>query len=199
MSVGGSRVGSGAVSEAGHSLFQQSTGGLAGLDEAVASIDDDDDTVGPGDLDPEKALSAELEHLERWARAIVWGGRVEGLGSGLLRSLALLGSGAAAALALMGRQELVLPLCALAALAIAIHAASGRVTALAVHRRALCDIRDLENLLKIRWHKVRLVCSHVDSQKRLDAALQLMALLDENRKDIGRSLGSAEPSVQIHH
>jgi hypothetical protein len=196
MTITGSRAGSGVASEAGHALFQQSTGGLAGLDEAVAAMTDDG-TIGPGDLDPEKALSTELEHLERWARAIVWGGRFEGLRSALLRSLALLGSGAAAALGLMGRQELVLPLCSLAALAIAVHAASPRVTALAVHRRALCDIRDLEDLLKIRWHKVRLVCSHVDSQKRLDAALQLMVLLDENRKEIGRSLGSAEPTVQI--
>jgi hypothetical protein len=196
MTVGESRVGAGAASEAGHPLLQPATAGLSGLEEAVSSMTDDD-TIGPGDLDPEKALGSELEHLERWARAIVWGGRFEGLRSGLLRSVALLGSGAAAALALTGRQELVLPLCALAALAIAIHATSARVTALAVHRRALCDIRDLENLLKIRWHKVRLVCSAVDSQKRLDAALQLMALLDEHRKEIGRSLGSAEPTVQI--
>ncbi|MBN1609764.1 MAG: hypothetical protein JW940_24240 [Polyangiaceae bacterium] len=196
MTVTGSRVDSGAAPEAGRSPFLQPTGGLSGLDEAVASMDDDA-TIGPGDLDPEKALSAELEHLERWARAIVWGGRFEGLRSALLRSLALLGSGAAAALGLTGRQELVVPLCALAALAIAVHAASPRVTALGVHCRALCDIRDLEDLLKIRWHTVRLVCSHVDSQKRLDAALQLMALLDEHRKEIGRSLGSAEPTVQI--
>jgi hypothetical protein len=174
-------------------MFQQSSGGLPGLDDAVASIADD--AIGPGDLDPEKALGAELQDLERWARAIVWGGRFEGLSSLVLRSLALLGAGGAAAVGLMGRQGLVLPLCALAALAIAVHAASPRATALAVHRRALCDIRDLENLLKIRWHKVRLACSHVDSQKRLDAALQLMAVLDENRKEIGRSLGSAEPTA----
>jgi len=196
MTVGGSRVDSGAAPEAAHVLFQQPTGSLSRLDEVVASMTDEG-TIGPGDLDPEKALSAELEHLERWARTIVWGGRFEGLRSALLRSLALLGSGAAAGLGLMGRQELVVPLCALAALAIAVHAASPRVTALAVHRRALCEIRDLQDLLKIRWHKVRLVCSHVDSQKRLEAALQLMALLDEHRKEIGRSLGNAEPSVQI--
>jgi hypothetical protein len=196
MIVTGSPVGSGASSESGPSLFQQSTGGLPALDQVVAAMTDDD-TVGPGDLDPEKALGAELEHLERWARAIVWGGRFEGLRSVMLRSVALLGSGAAAALGLMGRQELVLPLCSLAALAIAMHAAAPRVTALEVHRRALSDIRDLEDLLTIRWHKVRMVCSHVDSQKRLDSALQLMALLDETRKEIGRSLGSAEPTAPI--
>lgn len=195
MTARDSRTGFGAAPESGFSLFQQSSGGFPGLDEAVASMPDD--AIGPGDLDPEKALSTELHHLERWARGIVWGGRFEGALSVVLRSLALLGAGGAAAVGLMGRQELVLPLCSLAALAIAIHALAPRATALAVHRRALCDIRDLENLLKIRWHKVRLAASHVDSQKRLDAALQLLALLDENRKEIGRSLGSAEPTARF--
>jgi hypothetical protein len=163
------------------------------MDDADAG----DESPGVTDLDPEKALNDELQHLERWARSIVWGGRFETFWSVLFRTLALVGAGGSAAAGLMGRPELVLPLCALAVLGIAMHAAMPRATALAVHRRAASDIRDLESMLKNRWHKVRLAYPNRASQRRVDYALQLLRLVESQRKEISRSLGSAEPSAGI--
>lgn len=170
------------------------------VEDPTLVMDEDDLASAPttgADLDPEKALDDELTHLERWARSIVWGGRFETAMAVLLRLMALLGAGGAAAAGLMGHPDWVLPLCALAALGIATHAILPRATALALHRRATCDIRDLESLLRTRWHKVRLAYPDPGSPQRVDHALHLLRVVESHRKHIGRALGSAEPSSGI--
>jgi hypothetical protein len=180
--------------------FSSSSGLHIDVEEPTLVMDDDELGRAPSaamDLDPETALDHELQHLERWARSIVWGGRFETALSVTLRLLALLGAGGAAAVGLMGHPDLVFPSCAVAALGISMHAALPRATALALHRRATCDIRDLESLLKTRWHKVRLAYPDPRAPKRVDHALYLLRLVEAHRKEIGRALGSAEPSSGI--
>lgn len=181
-------------------IFSSSSGLHIDVEEPTLVMDDDDlarASSGAMDLDPETALDHELQHLERWARSILWGGRFEAALSALLRLLGLLGAGGAAAAGLMGHPALVFPLCAVAALGISTHAALPRATALALHRRATCDIRDLESLMKTRWHKVRLAYPDSGSTKRVDHALYLLRLVEAHRKEIGRALGSVEPSSGI--
>jgi hypothetical protein len=149
------------------------------------------------DIEPEKALDAEIEHLERWARAITRTGRNELWISVLLRVPAIGMAAGAVAAGLSGRVPLMIPLLAGAALLGVVVAALPRITALALHRRALCDIRDLEAELAVDWHKVRIAYPDRTSRQRVAHALELLELVGARRKEVGSYLGGTEPSSGV--
>jgi hypothetical protein len=149
------------------------------------------------DLAPEKALDEEIEHLEKWARAISRMGRNEIWISALLRVPAILLAAGAVAAGLTGRAQLMVPLLAGAALCSIVAFALPRITALALHRRALCDIRELESELAVEWHKVRIAYPDRSSRQRVAHALKLLELVGARRKEIGGYLGAAEPSSGV--
>jgi hypothetical protein len=149
------------------------------------------------DLEPEKALDEEIEHLERWARTISRVGRNELWISALLRVPAILLAAGAVASGLTGRAQLMVPLLAGAALCSIVVAALPRITALALHRRGVCDIRELESELAVEWHKVRIAYPDRSSRQRVAHALKLLEMVAVRRKEIGSYLGGAEPSSGV--
>jgi len=149
------------------------------------------------DLEPEKALDAEIEHLERWARAISRRGRNELWVSVLLRVPALLMAAGAVAAGLTGRVQLMVPLLGGATLFSIVIATLPRVTAFALHRKGLSDIRELESELGLEWHKVRIAYPDLSSRQRGAHALELLELVGTRRKEIGSYLGGAEPSSGV--
>jgi len=149
------------------------------------------------DLEPEKALDAAIEHLERWARAISRRSRNELWASILLRVPAILMAAGAVAAGLTGRAQLMVPLFGGAALFSVAIATLPRVTAFAQHRRGLGDIRELESELVEQWHKVRIAYPDRSSRQRGAHALELLEMVGARRKEIGGYLGEAEPSSGV--
>jgi hypothetical protein len=153
--------------------------------------------AGDGALEPERALDAEIEHLERWARAISRRGRNELWIAILLRVPAILMAAGAVAAGLTGRAELMVPLFGGAALFSLVIATLPRVTAFALVRRGLCDIRELESELVEQWHKVRIAYPDRSARPRVAHALELLEMVGARRKEIGGYLGGTEPSSGV--
>jgi hypothetical protein len=62
------------------------------------------------------------------------------------------------------------------------------------HRRAVFDLRALQNTIRLRWDKVRLAYPNPTGSRRVANALALLDAIQVKREDIGRYLGSAEAS-----
>ncbi len=153
-------------------------------------------TLG-GDLEPEKALDAAIEHLEIWARAIARQGRNEIWISVLLQVPAILLAAGTVAAGLTGRVQLMVPALAGAVLCSMVVSSLPRVTGWALHRKGLCDIRALESELALAWHKVRIAYPDRSSRQRAAYALELLELIGARRQQIGGYLGAAEPTSGV--
>jgi hypothetical protein len=153
----------------------------------------------PVGFSPEKAVNDQLAALETWAQS-----NEKDAASGVARFWLLKGPAfvcavAASAAESFGQGRAVIVLGAVAALAIAIDAAwSG--PAVQVNKRAIHDIRGLQNSVKLKWDKVRI--SHPDPKdpSRSTEALAILDAIQSRRDEIARYLASppsgppAEPS-----
>ena len=148
-------------------------------------------------LSPESAIDEQIADLERWALANVTRDRREKARFWILRGLAFLGAATAAVAAGFGFGHLSIALAALAALAIAVDAAWPSGTFRNPHQRAVHDLRELQNTLKLRWDKVRLAHSEPHSRERIAHALALLDAVQTKREEIGKYLGSVEPSPGV--
>jgi hypothetical protein len=140
---------------------------------------------------PEKAIAEQLVALEKWAVANEKDGRRAGRRFWLLKGPAFICAVAASGAESFGYAHAVTVLGAVAALAIAIDAAwSGPSNQ--VHFRALQDIRNLENAVKLKWDKVRL--SHPDPKDaaRSAVALAILDAIQTKRDQIARYLASPQ-------
>ena len=84
-----------------------------------------------------------------------------------------------------------------AALCIAVDAAWPTDSFRNVHQRAVYDLRELQNTLKLRWDKVRLAHPDAAAPQRTAHALALLDQVQNKREEIGKYLGSAEASPGI--
>jgi hypothetical protein len=66
-----------------------------------------------------------------------------------------------------------------------------------VHQRAVFDLRELQNTLKLRWDKVCLAHPDASAPQRTAHALALLDQLQAKREEIGKYLGSAEASPGV--
>jgi hypothetical protein len=138
---------------------------------------------------PDRAVSAQLAALENWARANERDSVTGAAQFWLLKGLAFLCAVAASAAESFGQGRAVIVLGALAALAIAIDAAwSGPATA--VQKRAIHDIRSLQNSIKLRWDKIRIMHPDGKDPARTAEALDILDTVQSKRDDIARYLGS---------
>jgi hypothetical protein len=83
----------------------------------------------------------------------------------------------------------------LAALAVAIDAAWPTTTDRMARRRAIRELRELQNALKLKWDKVRLAFPDPNTPKRIAHALALLDGIHAKREEIGKYLGDAAPRV----
>jgi hypothetical protein len=88
-------------------------------------------------------------------------------------------------------------LAGVAALFIAVDAAWPGSSLRNPHRRAVYDLRALQNTIRLRWDKVRLAYPNPTGARRVANALALLDAIQAKREDIGRYLGSAEASPGI--
>jgi hypothetical protein len=145
---------------------------------------------------PETAIDEQIEDLERWAAANLKQDRNDRLRFWILRGVTFLGAAGAAVAAGLTLPTLAVGLGAAAALAIAIDsawpAAFRNPTLRAVH-----DLRELQNTLKLRWDKVRLAHPDPTAPQRVAHAMAMLDAVQAKREEIGKYLVRAEPSQSV--
>ena len=146
---------------------------------------------------PESAIDDQIADLELWALANLARDRREKLRFWVLRGIEFLGGSGAAVAAGFGVSKLAIVLGALTALAVAVDSAWPSGTFKNPHQRAVHDLRELQNTLKLRWDKVRLAHPDPLARERVAHALALLDSVQTKREEIGKYLGSAEPSPGV--
>jgi hypothetical protein len=151
----------------------------------------------PGSFTPETAIDEQINDLERWVQANLTRSRSEKIRFWVLRGLAISGALLAALMAKRDSPQVTILASVLAALCVAIDAAWPSDSFRNVHQRAVCDLRELQNTLKLRWDKVCLAHPDPAAAQRTAHALALLDQVQNKREEIGRYLGSAEASPGI--
>jgi len=146
---------------------------------------------------PESAIDDQIADLESWALANLARDRREKLRFWVLRGIELLGGSGAAVAAGFGVSKVAIALGALTALAVAVDSAWPSGTFKNPHQRAVHDLRELQNTLKLRWDKVRLAHPDPTARERVAHALALLDSVQSKREEIGKYLGNAEPSPGV--
>jgi hypothetical protein len=151
----------------------------------------------PGTFAPESAIDDQIAELERWALANLARDRRDKLRFWILRGVAFLGAAGAAVAAGFAIPKLAIVLAGLAALSVAIDAAWPSGVLKNSHQRAVHDLRELQNTLKLRWDKVRLAHPDPNARERIAHALALLDSVQAKRDEIGKYLGTSEPSPGV--
>jgi len=150
----------------------------------------------PVGFSPDKAVAEQLAALENWAETNEKDALAGVTRFWLLKGPAFMCAVAASAAESFGQGRAVIVLGAVAALAIAIDAAwSG--PAVQVNKRAIHDIRGLQNAVKLKWDKVRI--SHPDTKDpaRSSEALAILDTIQSRREEIARYLASPQSSPPV--
>jgi hypothetical protein len=166
-----------------------------------SGIRDDDDFVArtsriPSDFAPETAIDEQIADLERWAEVNLQQDRNDRIRFWLLRGVCFLGSSGAAVAAGLGTTRWAVALGASAALAMAIDSA-WPVAFRSPAMRAVHDLRELQNALKLRWDKVRLAHPDPSAPQRVAHAMAMLDNVQAKREEIGKYLVRAEPSQGV--
>ncbi|HEX6766820.1 MAG TPA: hypothetical protein VF103_15100 [Polyangiaceae bacterium] len=150
----------------------------------------------PTGFAPEKAIDEQIEDLERWAFVNLRQDKNDKIRYWLLRSIAFLGAAGAAVAAGLLANKAALVLAALSALAVAVDSAwPSAVKSPAL--RAVHDLRELQNSLKLRWDKVRLAHPDPHAPQRTAHAMAMLDQVQAKREEIGKYLVSADPTQGI--
>src|SRR5688572_5392705 len=163
--------------------------------------DDDPDVLMrpsriPSDFAPETAIDEQIADLERWAEVNLQQDRNDRIRFWLLRGVCFLGSSGAAVAAGLGTTRWAVALGASAALAMAIDSA-WPVAFRSPAMRAVHDLRELQNTLKLRWDKVRLAHPDPSAPQRVAHAMAMLDNVQAKREEIGKYLVRAEPSQGV--
>jgi hypothetical protein len=150
----------------------------------------------PAGFAPETAIDDQIEDLERWAAANLRQDRSDKVRFWLLRGITFLGASGAAVAAGLALGKLAVGLGAAAALAIAIDSA-WPVAFRNPSLRAVHDLRELQNMLKLRWDKVRLAHPDPTAPQRVAHAMAMLDAVQAKREEIGKYLVRAEPSQGV--
>jgi hypothetical protein len=150
----------------------------------------------PQGFAPEKAIDEQIEDLEHWALVNLRQDKNEKIRYWLLRGLAFLGAAGAAVAAGLLATKAALVLAGLSALAVAIDSA-WPTTSKNPSLRAVHDLRELQNSLKLRWDKVRLAHPDPHAPQRVAHAMAMLDQVQAKREEIGKYLSSADPTQGI--
>lgn len=179
--------------------YTRSPSGIAPADPTRAEHADSEvpPPFRPGSFAPETAIDEQINDLERWAQANLTRSRNEKIRFWVLRGLAVLGALLAALMAKRESPQFTILASVLAALCVAIDAAWPSDSFRNVHQRAVYDLRELQNTLKLRWDKVCLAHPDSSAAQRTAHALALLDQVQNKREEIGKYLGSAEASPGV--
>jgi hypothetical protein len=147
----------------------------------------------PSDFAPETAIDDQIADLERWAAINLQQDRNDRIRFWLLRGVCFLGASGAAVAAGLAATKMAVGLGAAAALAMAIDSA-WPVAFRSPAMRAVHDLRELQNTLKLRWDKVRLAHPDPSAPQRVAHAMAMLDSVQAKREEIGKYLVRAEPS-----
>ena len=192
-----------AVLEGRRSIGDQPRSGFAPADSSLtastlrADSEPPAPEFKPGSFSPETAIDEQISDLERWADANLTRDRKDKIRFWVLRGLTFSGASAAALTAGLAHLRGAIGFAVLAAVCVAIDAAWPSDAFRNVHRRAVYDLRELQNTLKLRWDKVRLAHPDPAAAQRTAHALALLDQVQAKRDEIGKYLGSAEASPGI--
>jgi hypothetical protein len=150
----------------------------------------------PTGFAPERAIDEQIDDLERWAIANLRQDRNDKIRYWVLRSVAFLGAAGAAVAAGLLATKAALVLAALSALAVAVDSAWPKTTR-SPALRAVHDLRELENSLKLRWDKVRLAHPDAHAPQRVAHAMAMLDSVQAKREEIGKYLVNAEGTAGI--
>ena len=185
----------------GRRSLAELTRSASGFAPADSTLRDSDaplaEAFRTGSFAPETAIDEQIGDLERWAAANLTRDQRDKTRFWVLRGLAFASAAAAALTSNLGHQQVTIAFAVLAALSIAVDAAWPSDAFRNVHRRAVYDLRELQNTLKLRWDKVRLAHPDPTAQQRTAHALALLDQVQSKREEIGKYLGSAEASPGI--
>lgn len=162
------------------------------LEERYADLQPEDQVFSA-----EEAIDRQIASLEAWTRANVWRERVELARFWLLRGVAFAGAILAGMAGYLpdGSRLIGLLSGSVTVVALAIDAAwpisADRVT----RRRAIRELRELQNMLTLRWDKVRLAHPQKYSVKRIAHGLALLDMAQAKREEIGKYLSDSSPGV----
>jgi hypothetical protein len=148
----------------------------------------------PGAFSPDDAIDQQIADLEKWAAAQERQEKSESLRFWILRGTAFVSAVLAAISGPLGFLRAPMILAGVSALFLAVDSAWPGSSTRHPHRRAVYDLRALQNTIKLRWDKVRLAYPNPTGTKRVANALALLDAIQVKREDIGRYLGSAEAS-----
>jgi hypothetical protein len=149
--------------------------------------------AAPAGFSPDHAVAEQLSALESWALANERDARNGTLRFWLLKGVGFVCAVGASLAASYGQVRPVIILGAVVALAIAIDAAlSGPTTQ--VNKRALQDIRNLQNSVKLKWDKVRISRHDTRDPARSAEALAILDTIQSKRDEIARYLASPQAS-----
>lgn len=155
---------------------------------------DEDIPFPSGAFSPDDAIDEQIADLERWAAANERRERNETARFWILRGTAFLAAVFAGVVCSLGFVRVSTVLAGVAALFIAVDSAWPGASLRNPYRRAVYDLRALQNTIKLRWDKVRLAYPNATGARRVANALALLDAIQAKREDIGRYLGSAEAS-----
>lgn len=147
------------------------------------------------DFAPEQALDEQIGDLEAWVAANERADRRDLARFWLLRGMAFLGACAAVAGGTLEVAQVAIVAGAITATAIAVDSAWPSATDRTARRRAIRELRELQNTLKLKWDKVRLAYPITQSARRIAHALTLLDAAQAKREEIGKYLGDATPGV----
>jgi hypothetical protein len=147
---------------------------------------------------PEQVIDEQINDLERWASANLTRDRREKVRFWCLRGAAFLTATGAAVTAAYAFMRVSIGFAAVAALCIAVDAAWPVGGFRNIHQRAVFDLRELQNTLKLRWDKVRLAHPDPSAPQRIAHALALLDAVQAKREEIGKYLGNSEPSPGLN-
>jgi hypothetical protein len=162
-------------------------------------VEEEDAAFGLGDYSPDDAIDDQIADLERWAAASESRDRRDSVRFWILRGVPFLCAALAALAGPLGFDRVIPALAGVAALFIAIDAAWPGSSYRNPNRRAVYELRALQNTIKLRWDKVRLAYPNPTGSKRVANALALLEAIQVKRDNIGKYLGSAEASPGIRH
>ena len=149
--------------------------------------------AAPHGFSPDHAVAEQLSALESWALANERDARNGALRFWLLKGVGFVCAVAASVAASFGQVRPVVILGAVVALAVAVDAAlSGSTTQ--INRRALQDIRHLQNTVKLKWDKVRISRPEGKDPARSAEALAILDAIQTKRDEIARYLASPQAS-----
>jgi len=145
----------------------------------------------------EDALGEQLEDLERWVSATVREQRREVWRFWTLRVPTLLVAVLALLCVPMGFAVALPGLAAAVAVLLGVDAVWPGGTEQAPLRRAVFELRRLQNTVKLRWDRVRLAHPDPVSSKRIAYAIALLDAIQSRREGISRYLRGLVPSPGV--